>query len=375
MRAAFPLVRPRDSREPARLSIDARTYAAFAAAVCVALGSIVLVGWWLRAPFVEVADGRGGLLPSNAASLALGGLSLWLATRPSPERGTVLCARGLAIVVLALALASLAAFGLGLEIPLAQAGVTRGHVAILPSPNASLAFALVGAALLLRGSGAGLPGRASEVLASAAVLIALLALFGHIYGAAALHEGTRSLRTVGVTPAGAIGMIVLATGTLSVSEREGLAALFASPTAGGHVARRLLVGLLLIPVLGVIVTLGHAGGLYSAPEAAAILAVCTVFLGLAWVLGTGRALDRSDAERLRAEADAGTWRLFFERADWGAVIATCTREPSLRLRSVSNDVTRSPRRRRAMVSSISPSRPGIARVRTERPTISSAANP
>src|SRR5439155_13937798 len=75
----------------------------------------------------------------------------------------------------------------------------------------------------------------------------------------------------------------------------------ASRNAGGAVARRLLIVVVMLPVVGLVTLAGQRAGLYSQPTAAALLALTGFLTAVPALLRTSKALNRFDA----AQKDQG----------------------------------------------------------------------
>ena len=142
--------------------------------------------------------------------------------------------------------------------------------------------------------------RPAQLLALAAGLIALLALIGYAYSAAAL-AGVEQFIPMALNTA--IAFALLSVGILCARPDRGLMAVVTSAGAGGVMARRLLPAAILIPR-------GRRVGAVARPAARAILdqvmglslfvlANIVIFTALIW--WNAASLDRMDRERRRAE--------------------------------------------------------------------------
>jgi PAS domain S-box-containing protein len=167
------------------------------------------------------------------------------------------------------------------------------------APNTAFNFLLIGCALLLIDTRSRKGHRPAEFLATISAVSALLALLGYAYRVPNFY-GVGSLLPMTLHTAIAFG--VLGVGILLARSDEGIAAVIASDTAGGIVARRLLPLAILLPAgLGAFVLEAGRRGSFET-DFAAVMHVATVillFLGLIWWMA--RLLYRLDTERRHHE--------------------------------------------------------------------------
>jgi PAS domain S-box-containing protein len=216
-------------------SIDTRTrniVSSVAGAVSLALGTAVLVGWFLDVPALRsLAPGFVGMKANASICFVLLGVSLLVRRRHAIAP---------AIAVTAIALLTLVEYGgvtLGLDELLVQdhdpLTVAPGRMAI----NTCGALACLGAALLL----VRLPrrtwsGHLAHGLAGAAAALAWRALVGYASGIKTLY-GLPGLTPI--APHTAFGVLVVAVGVIALRPRVGFVGLMISRTAAGTLTRRL----------------------------------------------------------------------------------------------------------------------------------------
>jgi len=153
---------------------------------------------------------------------------------------------------------------------------------------------LLGVALLLEPRATRRAQVAVQVLALASSVTALVRLTGHTY-ATELLSGVMALNT-------AIAFLLVAAGVLWSHPEGGVAAVFASPTAGGMLVRRLVPAIILIPLLlGWLLLAGQRAGLFDTAGGTALFVVCIIVVLASFVAWSARSLDRADAERVAAE--------------------------------------------------------------------------
>ena len=112
------------------------------------------------------------------------------------------------------------------------------------APNTAFNFVLIGCALLLIDTRSRKGHRPAEFLGTISAVSALLALLGYAYRVPSFY-GVGSL--LPMTLHTAVAFVTLGVGILLARSDEGIAAVIASDTAGGIVARRLLPLAILLP--------------------------------------------------------------------------------------------------------------------------------
>jgi PAS domain S-box-containing protein len=293
--------------------------ARLAAAVVVAIGGAVLVGWaagirWLQDPI----GGLVRMVPNTALLLVLSGLSLGLSVRASARRRWA--AKVLAIACVAMTLTTLAQDVVGRDF-----GIDRILFDVSPARPAvasSIGLLLSGVALLSLDVHTRWRVAPAELLATAAATVAWLALGGYLYGAIQFYVWSRAPHVSGMAIHSSIALIVLSFGIAAARPEVGAMAILASPHVGGQAARKMLPIALSIPVLGFLATQAQRAGLYQAPGAAVVEAVAGMSAAVAIALAVGQSLDRTDARRRRIERETREWKRFFDRATFGAAFGT-----------------------------------------------------
>ncbi len=282
------------------------------------IGALVLLGWIFDLSSLKhLAPGLASMKPNTALAFILEGLALWFLGRPETTVGRTRAARGAAALAALLGLLTLGEYLLGSDFGLDQVLFRDTEAGLLypgrMSPATAVDFILFGAVLLLLD----VPWarRLRAALMVGGTLIALLALVG--YGLS-----VRSLYAVGAfTPIAlhtSAAFLLLSAGLLFARPTAGLAALLASDTVGGQVARRLLPGALFIPLLlGWFRLLGERADLYDGTFGLALYAVTNVGVIGGLVAWIAFALDRADRDRRLAEE---RFRATFEQAAVGVAL-------------------------------------------------------
>ena len=261
------------------------------------------------------------IVPNTCVALLLAAVAL-ACLQAGRRRGVIILGSVCAVASAAIGLAALTEYATGQDLGIdhllvrdelcfgaAHCGRSSGHAA------ASL-VGLAGAMLASRARSA--RGRVlAQCLAIAVALGALIALSGHIYGAAVLYRLTRASRTGLSTEAG-LSLLALALGVLAARPRDGLMAMVTSAGLGGTLARRFLLAAFAAPVVGFVVMEGQRAGLYEYETSVALLAVAALVAGVALTLVTARSTDKAD-RALRASEER--YRALIEQASDGILIA------------------------------------------------------
>lgn len=167
-----------------------------------------------------------------------------------------------------------------------------------PSLAASSAIAMLAVAVLLTGRAYAYT--AAQALALAAASIGGLALIGYAFGARALYA-FQSYASLG--PGTAMGLILLAIGTLAAVPDRGIAGLAAAASVGGSITRRLVPVALGVPfALASLAQIATQRGLVSPQLAMALFVVTSTSVVGAVVLHTASSIHRLDGIRSRSEA-------------------------------------------------------------------------
>lgn len=291
-------------------AIAATRFARLIGAIALLTSLSVLAGWVLGiVAFTSIMPGWPQMVALTAAAFVFAAVALCLALPlPTAEKRTSV--RGAAdnlrsqiflacaVLVALIGLVRLAAhlFGWNVErldslllsSPTTPSRALKGSM----SPATALAFALLGAALLLARN----PRltRLYQVLATLVLLIGWLGLNRYVLGSVPLLPFT------GMAAHTAVLFLILSVGVLSLRRDAGLTALLVSEGAGGASARHLLPAALVIPLCAGALALysEHLGWL--GPEAGVSLFALSsliVFAGL--VCASAAHLERTERERRR----------------------------------------------------------------------------
>ncbi|HEU5261860.1 MAG TPA: PAS domain S-box protein [Gemmatimonadales bacterium] len=261
------------------------------------IGLGALAGWrWDVAWLTGLVPGQATMNPAAALAFVLLGVALLLSpARAGPGDWAAQACAALAAVI---GLARLSGYALrfdpGIDDLLFAERLTTTALPSRMAPHTALGFVLMGAAVLLQHRTTRRARLPVQLLALASSAGALVSVTGHAYGTRLL-SGAMALNT-------ALAFLVAAAGVLWSRPDRGVAALFASPTPGGVLVRRLVPATIVLTLLlGWLRLVGQRAGLYDTAGGTALYAatMVAVFAALAW--WSARSLDRADAERRAAE--------------------------------------------------------------------------
>ncbi|MBM0744328.1 PAS domain S-box protein [Phormidium sp. CLA17] len=221
-----------------------------------------------------------------------------------PTRRSTRYAKSLAAIVVGLGLLTLIQYGFGVnlgidqllfrELATAVATSTPGRMSV----NTALNFLLLGSALLLLSKPRSFqPG--IQAFTVVAFFIALLGLLGYIYNIQEFY-GFGSYTKMAVHTA--IAFIILSTGILCLHPDQGIMGIITSQNAGGVMARRLLLPVLVIPpILSGMILAGYRTKLYGGEVGLALSAIFSIFVFAVVIWLNARILGKIDIRRQRAE--------------------------------------------------------------------------
>jgi len=286
-----------------RLSSGIRSIARVAAAVVVALGVIVLVGWASGVGVLTtLLPGLPPMKANTAVLLILGGGGLGLATASRPVPFLILLVPvALLGLVAGLTLVEYAArVDLGIDRLIASSAKPLPGAPFPGRISIPTSLALLAASLALATLGRSWRSLiASELLGLFCAVIGGLSLVGYAYDAdslASLGSGTRSS-----LPA-SIGLLALGLGIVAASRRHHLVRYFGDPGVAGQLTRRLLpTVLLVIPLGGAMEQAGVRGGLFDDRLGAVLFVTIEVLVLIAFIARfSGRTL-RAESNRVAVE--------------------------------------------------------------------------
>jgi PAS domain S-box-containing protein len=269
------------------------------------LGAVVLLGWALDVGFLKgPLAGGTSMKPNTAASVVLAGASLLLLT--SPRRVLRPVSALLALGPLVVGVVTMTEWMAGRDLGIDQllfteaAGTAGTGVPGRMAGISALSLALLGGALLLLVLDRAPAIIASQVLATAAGLVAILGLLPELYGARS--TGGVLGRQTQMTASTAVALMVLGSGVLATRADRGFLRVTTTAGPGGALARRALPVVFLVPVLlGWLAMAGQRVDLYDSGYRASVVTAASAGCLAIFVIVAARMLDRTEARREHAE--------------------------------------------------------------------------
>ncbi len=273
----------------------------------ITIGVAVLIGWIFKIETLKrIAPGFVAMNPVSALLLILSGATLLLAR----IKANLTTSRKMLVRLGASVITVFGAFRLLEVVAGWQIGIDQllFHAQLLDSPsgnssrmapNTAFNFVLIGCALFLIDTRSNKGHRPAEFLGTISAVSALLAILGYAYRVPSFY-GFGSYVPMSLHTA--VAFIALGIGILLARSDEGIAAVIASDTAGGIVARRLLPLAIVLPAgLGAFALEAGRRGSFESDFASVmhVTVVIFLFLGLIWWMA--RLLYRLDTERKHHE--------------------------------------------------------------------------
>ncbi len=289
---------------------------------------LVLTGWYLDVPALTGGlGGRPPMMPVTALCFLGAAASLYLAQFPR-FAWTQIVSRLLAVALAGIAFVGLLEYALtwhsGLDRYFREMVKDSVRPSGIMANNSALAFALFAQALLFLKSDRANKGLRSQLFVLLGLMVAFLALVGHAFG---VRDFYSFQVLAGMSLYAAIAFTLLGFGILFSQVERGYPALVVDDGAAGFVARRLLPGAILIPLLFTMARVaGEERGIIGTKLGASLIVVAdmmTFILLIAWSARVLRETDRRRGELLILEREA---REAAEKARAEAEIATAQAE-------------------------------------------------
>lgn len=275
-------------------------FARLAAVLVCVIGEVVLAIWLEIIP-ADSLPSLVGMTPLAALGIIAAGLGLLCLTfRRLMFLGRLI---GLLLVLVGLALLSQGLLGIdfGLDRPLIAPGFSPGGAIATPTaPGIVGALVLFGLALLYAKRGPALSifsqGIALVVLAQVLIVVA-----GRVYG---VDTTSYPFPFTPLTIYGAVSLVLLAVGLIAASPERGIAAAIVEQSPAGEMLRRLLPGILVLPlVIGWFVRQAELSAVYDSAATLAIFAVASIVVLAVFAWAALGAVRRADIERQVALMD------------------------------------------------------------------------
>jgi signal transduction histidine kinase/ActR/RegA family two-component response regulator len=278
-----------------------------------ATGVMVVAGWLLEVPrLTQPLSSYGPNVKTNAGlALACGGLSNLLLIAAGERRIVRWSGWLLAFVCLCIGALTLSEHVVGWDVGIDRLFATEpAGAAATASPNrtgppASIAFVLLGAALLLVDARSQRARAYGQAAALTVCTLAMLPLVGYAFGLTGLFANSTS---TGISITTATALLVLSLSTLAGRPAFGLAGLLCREDETGAMARQLFAAAVLLPFgLGWLLARAYQANIIDGAFAISLMTVVLMIglTALIWRAGAevGRALDQRVAvERALTES-------------------------------------------------------------------------
>jgi signal transduction histidine kinase len=283
------------------------------------LGVLVFAGWAFNLPIItEWKPGGIPMIPLTALCFVLAGCSLVVAVRPKQTGTSEGIQQTLAALVATIAILTFYEYIRGSESGfdlllfgnrVTQAGWSQpGRIAI----NSAGSLLLYSFALLFIPHDRRKRDLRAQMFATPALLIALVAILGYVFGVRGMYAVSQSS---GMALPTAIAHLILGVGIIFAVRDRGVPALLMDEGPAGVLTRRLLPAALLAPIgLGIIRLAGESAGMYETEFGVSLFAVASILTFVGLVLWSARVLRNTDKERVDLLALEKEARAHAERA-------------------------------------------------------------
>ncbi len=275
------------------------TVARLAAVLVCVIGEIVLAMWLDVIPGLEATlPSVAGMTPNAALGVIAAGLGLLCFT----FRRLRLLARVIGFLLVAAGVIVFAQYLLGIDLGLGRLllpvdvvspGEGDGQSA-RAAPGVTGSLVLFGLALMYAKRGKTLAAF-SQIIALIMLAQVLIVLAGYAYGVATNYY---PFPFTAMSVYGAVSAFLLAVGLLAASPEYGVAAAIVERSPAGEMLRRLLPGILVLPlVIGWFARQAEAQSLYDSAATLAIFAVASILVLAVFAWTTIGAVRRADEDR------------------------------------------------------------------------------
>jgi len=273
------------------------------ALVACAIGALVLASWRFDlSALAPLLPELHSIAPNAAAGVFAAGIGLFCVTFKGLRPLAWLIGIGLVVLGATSVAQELYGFDLGIDrallgnvtLPPDASGET---LSLRMAPGVAGSLILFGLALLCA-KGDRLGSAISQVLTIAMLAQVLIVLTGYAYGVATVNF---PFPFTSMSPYGLVSSLLLAIGLLAASPEEGLAAAIIDKSPAGEMLRRLLPGIIVLPlVIGWFAHQAEIGNYYDSAATLAIFAVSSIIVLAAFSWTTIDAVRRADRARNEA---------------------------------------------------------------------------
>jgi PAS domain S-box-containing protein len=294
---------------------------AVAGAFSLVVGILVLLGWAVDSiPLKSLVPGLISMKPNAALGFVLIGGALWFSSSPERTRAAPRMAKNCAFAATIIGVLTIMEYLLGWNPGFDQWLFRESFTTIGPGfpgrmgLNTALCFSLFAGAILLDRNQAVRSAFPRESLTLSGILLAFIALLGHLYQEELLY-GIGQYTAMALHTS--LTLLVVGMGILFLHPDRGVMAVVMSEQAGGHMLRRLLPGVLvLLPAIGWVRLVGERRGLYEQALGVAIFATLATVCLIALLWWTARSLNfTAQAHDLARQAGNESERRFRQLAE------------------------------------------------------------
>jgi PAS domain S-box-containing protein len=279
-----------------RMSLLIARCAAFIVAL---VGGLILFAWQLPIPrLTQSFAALASMTPAAAGGIVAAAIGLFCLTFRAIRPLARLI--GFALVVLGLAILSqdLLGFDLGLDQALVRSGSIAAGAAQAEemhlAPGITGLLIMFGLALLYAKQG-GISSAFSQVIALIILAQVLIVLAGYAYGVATYYY---PFPFTDMSISGALCGFLLGIGLLAASPEYGIAAAIVEQSPAGEMLRRLLPGIIILPlVIGWFAHQAESATFYDSAATLAIFAVASILVLALFAWTTIGAVRRADRDR------------------------------------------------------------------------------
>ena len=268
------------------------------ALVVCAMGGLVLASWYFDlSAFDPLFPDLHSMAPNAGAGVFAAGLGLLCLTYRSLRPIAWLIGFALVLFGTATVAQDLFRFDLGIDRVLLGTATAATEASTRMAPGIAGSLIMFGLALLCA-KGNRLGSAISQILAIAMLAQVLIVLTGNAYG---VSTADFPFPFTSMSVYGLLSVLLLAIGLLAASPEEGVAAAVIEKSPAGEMLRRLLPGILVLPlVIGWFARQAETASYYDSAATLAIFAVSSIVVLAAFTWTTIDAVRRSDRARNEA---------------------------------------------------------------------------
>ena len=282
-----------------------QTFSEISSIVIIVISVLFLIGWALDIGVLKTPGSNYPTIKSNTAlSLLLIGISIWLLQEKRVNQRNLLIARVLSLIVILIGSLTLFEYLSGVNLGIDQIlfmeprGAFQTEALNRMSLVAASSFLLIGISLLTLDKEKDRNFQLFQLLIISVGLISFLVVLGYLY-----QTTIYPIRnTTAASPYGSVILLVIVLAVLTSRPDKGFMELLASNRIGGVFGRRIIPGIIIIPlILGWLRLLGEQAELYDAEFGTAVTIFSTILILILLVWLSMVSIDRIDIRRQKAE--------------------------------------------------------------------------